>query len=163
MIDHVRVAVKALIPRHEGEVLLVRRSPIPGSANPLRYNPPGGAIQPGETLLAALKREVLEETTLEITVDGIVGIRQWEAPRHKAAYVGIFFACRLISSPAVICLNDENCEYIWADSTSITSLPLMDSSAGMVKEFLSRSSDTWLPYIESAHRGGSNNGPDLAQ
>jgi len=149
MIDHVRVAVKALIPRREGEVLLVRRSPTQGSANPLKYNPPGGAIQPGEMLLAALKREVLEETALEIAVDGIVGIRQWEAPRHNAAYVGIFFACRLISSPTVICLNDENCEYIWADSTSITNLPLMEASAGIVREFLSRSSYTWLPHIES--------------
>lgn len=154
MIDHVRVAVKALISRQEREVLLVRRSPLQGSSNPLRYNPPGGAIQPGETLVHALKREVIEETALEISIDGILGIREWESPRHRAYYVTVFFVCKLIGPHTTLSLNDENCEYIWANSNTISGLDLMDSQRGIVQEFLESPRRPLLPYIEPSAYGG---------
>ena len=154
MIDHVRVAVKALITREPGEVLLVRRAPIPGSSNPLKYNLPGGAIQPGETLVAALKREIYEETALEIVIDGIVGVREWVAPRHRATYVGVFFACTLGSNVSKLRLNDENCEYVWANSKSISSLALMDSSGSIVRDFLG--SCPLLPHIGSMPHLGAD-------
>ncbi|WP_434926390.1 NUDIX hydrolase [Shewanella sp. HL-SH2] len=44
-----------------------------------RYNQPAGHLEANETIIAACKREVLEETGLNITPSGLVGIYQFTA------------------------------------------------------------------------------------
>ena len=144
---NLRVGVKALILRNGHEVLLVRRSRLPKSAHPLEYNLPGGAVEPGETLIAALKREVAEETTLQITIDGIFGIREWIAIRHDAYYVGIFFACSLTEPYSPIYLNYENSEYIWATAAEMPSLEIISSSRSILEQFFSQTKHSILPYL----------------
>ncbi len=65
------VAVGGVV-RRERSVLLVRQ----------RYGParglflfPGGLVEPGETLDQAVAREVAEETGVEATVRGVIGLR----------------------------------------------------------------------------------------
>ena len=38
------------------------------------WTTPGGLVEPGESPLAALKREVLEESGLDVVADGLVGV-----------------------------------------------------------------------------------------
>ena len=38
------------------------------------WTTPGGRVEPGESPLAALKREVLEESGLDVVADGLVGV-----------------------------------------------------------------------------------------
>jgi ADP-ribose pyrophosphatase YjhB (NUDIX family) len=54
-----------------GRVLLVRRryAPLAG-----QWSLPGGAVETGETLAAALQREVREETALEIEVGPLIEV-----------------------------------------------------------------------------------------
>lgn len=52
----------------KGEVLLQRR----GDNN--RWGFPGGAIEPGETIQEAAKREIKEETGLDVEVGKLIGI-----------------------------------------------------------------------------------------
>ena len=61
------VSVAALVTNENGEVLLVN-SPWRG------WEYPGGLIEPGESFEAALKREVFEESGVEIEITGFVGI-----------------------------------------------------------------------------------------
>ena len=61
------VSVAALVTNDKGEVLLVN-SPWRG------WEYPGGLIEPGESFEAALKREILEESGVEIEITGFVGI-----------------------------------------------------------------------------------------
>ena len=61
------VSVAALVTNDEGQILLVN-SPWRG------WEYPGGLIEPGESFEAALKREVREESGIEIEVTGFVGI-----------------------------------------------------------------------------------------
>ena len=64
------VAGHALI-RKEGKYLAIRRSKI-NDYQPLKWDIPGGLVQPGETLEDAIYREVTEETALNIKIRHIV-------------------------------------------------------------------------------------------
>jgi 8-oxo-dGTP diphosphatase len=63
--------VVAAIVRGPGGVLLVRRNLEPGRG---LWAMPGGYVDRGEVVEAAVAREVLEETGLRISVGGLVGL-----------------------------------------------------------------------------------------
>ena len=53
----------------DSSVLLVKRGQEPGKG---QWSLPGGAVELGETLTHALKREIIEETSLNIEVGGLI-------------------------------------------------------------------------------------------
>ncbi len=73
---------------------------------------PGGQIQEGEEdLETALKREVTEETTLDITVGK--PIATWnievESPQKSVFMVG--YKCEYVSGE--VCLSEEHTRFVW--------------------------------------------------
>jgi 8-oxo-dGTP pyrophosphatase MutT (NUDIX family) len=57
------------------------------------YKLPGGALQPGEHLVDAVLREVLEETGVEARFESLVCFRHWHGYRYGKS--DIYFVCRL--------------------------------------------------------------------
>jgi 8-oxo-dGTP pyrophosphatase MutT (NUDIX family) len=57
------------------------------------YKLPGGALQPGEHLVEAVLREVLEETGVEAKFESLVCFRHWHGYRYGKS--DIYFVCRL--------------------------------------------------------------------
>jgi 8-oxo-dGTP diphosphatase len=91
------VAVGAVI--LDGErVLLVQRAQEPLKGE---WSLPGGAVEIGETLEAALVREVREETSLDVVVGPVVevldSIRRDAAGRAEYHYIIIDYRCRVRS------------------------------------------------------------------
>ena len=65
------VAVGAVAVRDDGALLLVRRGKVPALG---RWSLPGGRVDWGETLRDALRREVIEETGLEVAPGELAGL-----------------------------------------------------------------------------------------
>ena len=65
------VAVGAVALRDDGALLLVRRGKAPALG---RWSLPGGRVDWGETLSDALRREVAEETGLEVAPGKLAGL-----------------------------------------------------------------------------------------
>jgi 8-oxo-dGTP pyrophosphatase MutT (NUDIX family) len=63
------VTVAAIIER-EGKFLLVEEETTDG----IRFNQPAGHLDPGESLIDAVSRETLEETSFSFTPEAIVGV-----------------------------------------------------------------------------------------
>ncbi len=79
------VGVRAAIFDGEGRVFLVKHSYVPG------WHFPGGGVETGETLLAALERELREEGNIELTdppvLHAVYFNRRVSRRDHVALYV----------------------------------------------------------------------------
>ena len=116
-----QLAVSAAIFR-DGKILLVRRARLPAKGF---YSLPGGRVEIGETLHAALHREVAEETALKIE---IAELAAWREVLPTAAggghYVIMSFAARWRAGE--VALNEELDDYKWLAPESLGELKLTD-------------------------------------
>jgi 8-oxo-dGTP diphosphatase len=72
------VAVGAVVV-HDGSLLMVQRGNEPYAG---RWSVPGGTVEHGEYLTDAVRREILEETGLEVEVGELLGILEWHGEKH---------------------------------------------------------------------------------
>ena len=114
-----QIAVSAAIFR-DGKILLVRRARSPAKGF---YSLPGGRVEFGETLHAALHREVDEETSLKIEIVDLAG---WREVVPGAAggghYLIMSFAARWVANEPV--LNDELDDFKWLPPNALGDLKL---------------------------------------
>lgn len=82
-----RLAVRALI-LHEGRLLLVNA--YPGGRSDL-WCAPGGGVEPGQSLPDNLRREIHEETGLEIAVGSMVLVNEFHDPASGFHQVDLYF------------------------------------------------------------------------
>ena len=74
----------------EGRVLVQERLPMPSNTwSGLTF--PGGHVEPGETVVASVIREVREETGLTITNVVPAGYIQWYNPERQSQYFVFLF------------------------------------------------------------------------
>jgi len=105
---HPQLAVSAAIFRDD-QVLLVRRARSPAKGF---YSLPGGRVEFGESLHAALHREVDEETGLRIEIVGLAGWREvLPAATGGGHYLIMSFAARWTAREPV--LNEELDDFKW--------------------------------------------------
>jgi mutator protein MutT len=92
--DRPFVSVGALV-IDNGRALLIRRGKEPLKGE---WSVPGGAVEIGETLASAVKRELREETGLEAEVGDVIGVFDRIYPdatgRTEYHYVLVDFLCR---------------------------------------------------------------------
>ena len=114
----IRPGVAVVLRDAAGRVLLHRRR-IGGG-----WAPPSGSVEPGENVLAALHRELQEETALTSTVERIVGVYSDPScmvvayPDGRVVhFVTTLFLCRAVSG--TLDGNDEGLEWGWFSADAL--------------------------------------------
>ena len=74
------VRVVAGVIRYDGAILAAKRKE--GGAAGLKWEFPGGKVEPSESPQEALKRELMEELELDVTVQGPIGIYSTVVGKH---------------------------------------------------------------------------------
>jgi 8-oxo-dGTP pyrophosphatase MutT (NUDIX family) len=100
------IGVGGVVINHRDELLVVcerhRRTAQP------YYKLPGGALLPGEHLVDAVLREVLEETGVHAKFESLVCFRHWHGYRYGKS--DIYFVCRLSPLSQDVTMQAEEIE-----------------------------------------------------
>ncbi len=105
------LGVAAVIWNAEGDVLLIRRAKEPRKG---QWSLPGGKLEFGETLIEGVRREVREETGLEVEILGLVDVAETIRDASVGAaddhFVLIDYGARVISGTAeAACPSGPRC------------------------------------------------------
>ena len=124
------VSQKTIIINSEGRILALRRS-ITDPARPLTWDLPGGELDESETLEENVKREVLEETGIEINDFSIFDATS--RLNNKVEYwIHIGYLAK-VYMPTII-LSYEHDQYLWLTREEFLKLELSAS----IRIFLSK-------------------------
>ena len=100
--DYIGVGVGALIVDGQGRLFLARRGPKAKNERGL-WEFPGGAVERGERLADALRREIREEYGIEIEVGELLDVVDHILPAEGQHWVSPAYLCRIVSgTPAIL-------------------------------------------------------------
>jgi mutator protein MutT len=113
-IDYIGVGVGVILRDDAGRVFMAKRGPKAKNERGL-WEFPGGSVEFGETLAAALKREMREEYGIEIEVGALLDVADHILPEEGQHWVSPTFFGRLVSGEPTI-REPEKCSAIgWFD------------------------------------------------
>jgi len=115
------VTVGALIINHLGQVLMLRTHKWSNL-----WGIPGGKVKSGETCLDALRRELKEETNLDIEEIKFVLVQDCIHSKEfyrDAHFVLLNYTCHCVGVPRVV-LNDEADEFRWVTLAAALEMPI---------------------------------------
>jgi len=126
--------VGALIFSPEGKLFLMRSHKWRD-----KYVIPGGHIELGESMEQALRREIKEETGLDIDNIEFIGFQEFildDAFWKKRHFVFFDYACTTES--VQVTLNDEAQEYIWVPLAEALALPVEPYTWRTIQTYIQR-------------------------
>lgn len=112
------VTVAAVVER-DGRFLLVEER----AGNKIVFNQPAGHVEPGESLLAAVRRETREETAWHFEPDSLVGIYQWTLPGTGQTYLRHAFAGTVSDLRHDQVLDDPVLGTVWLSRNELLAQP----------------------------------------
>jgi mutator protein MutT len=111
-------SVGAVVREESGRILVVRRARPPSRG---LWSIPGGRVEPGETLAEAARREVREETGLDVDVQEILG--HVDIPHGDIVYDVVDFAATVSGNVPPLAAGDDADEARWVTAAELSSLP----------------------------------------
>jgi 8-oxo-dGTP pyrophosphatase MutT (NUDIX family) len=109
---HVTVAAVAEL---QGRFLLVQER----AAGKLVLNQPAGHLEDGESLLAAVRREVLEETAWHFEPQAIIGIYRWRHPETGITFVRFTFSGTVLTHDHERDIDPDIEQVVWLSDAGI--------------------------------------------
>jgi len=111
-IDYIGVGVGAIITDSQGRLFLARRG-IKAKNERGLWEFPGGSVELGETMAAALRREMREEFGIEITVGELLDVVDHILKQEGQHWVSPTYLCTITSGEPHI-MEPEKCAEISA-------------------------------------------------
>lgn len=112
-----KVEVVAAVIFHNNKILCVQRGENKYSYISFKYEFPGGKVENGETNEAAIKREILEELNLEISIDSQFLTVNHEYPDFILTMHSFICFC---DNPSIELSEHIDCK--WLDKTELKTL-----------------------------------------
>jgi len=133
----------AVVTDPDGRILLIRRRD-----NDL-WALPGGGMDLGESIEETARREVREETGLDVDVTDLIGI--YTNPHHVMAYddgevrqqFSLCYTTRVLGGELAI--DDESTDIRWVAPAELADLPMHPSMRLRIEHYLDR--DRTSPYL----------------
>jgi len=139
--DHPLVGVGAVIVK-DGAVLLVRRGHDPGRGE---WAMPGGRLRLGETLAQAARREVREETSVEIEPGEVLSvtdlIQRDDAGRVRYHYVLVDLLARYVGGEPRT--GSDALDVRWVDARDLDAYPMPDRTRRVLEMGLTRAAEEY--------------------
>ena len=104
------VSVAGVITDDHGRTLLIQR------ADNHRWEPPGGVLELAETIHDGLRREVREETGLDVEPGALTGVYK----NMNRGIIALIFRCKITGGD--LTTTDEASAFQWAGNTEIARL-----------------------------------------
>jgi 8-oxo-dGTP diphosphatase len=104
------VSVSGVIADDHGRALLIQRR------DNHHWEPPGGVLELGEPIEDGLRREVREETGLDIEPDTLSGVYK----NMSRGIIALVFRCKATGGQLTV--NDEVTAFRWADEDTVRQL-----------------------------------------
>jgi nucleoside triphosphatase len=124
--------VGALVFNQEGKIFLMKSYKWRN-----KFVLPGGHVELGETLKQALKREIKEETGLDIFDIKFICFHEFIFKKDfwkKRHFLFLNFICKTNSSR--VKLSDEGQEYLWVEPKKALTLPVEPYTRRTIKKYL---------------------------
>lgn len=129
-------------------VLMIHRNKRPEDLHYGKYNGLGGKVEPSETVVAAMRREILEESGLAVQRLALRGTISWPGfGKNGEAWFGFIF--RIDAWDGTPHEGNHEGTLEWVDVGRILELPLWDSDRLFLPMVFDRSSRTFhgvMPY-----------------
>ena len=123
---YLQVGVKVILRNEDNKVLLLRRNPIKYPEIGSTWDIPGGRIDIGISLLENLKREVREETGLEIINEPKVVFTQDIMNIEKFPGRHVVRLTYTAKTKGEVKIDEESLEYKWVDISELNSINELD-------------------------------------
>lgn len=125
------VGAKAFI-QHNGKVLMLREAAYDEGSNEGKWDVPGGRIEPEEPILHALRREVMEESGLEVEVVKVLGTGEsFQTIKGDDAHVvRIYYLAKLVRGE--VRLSQDHDAFEWVDPRDPGDRPFIQDADRML-------------------------------
>lgn len=122
-----KVEVTGCIIESEGKIILVKRknSKIEGG----KWGIPSGKVEKEESLLDSIKREIVEETGIEVDKKEIKFIKTYKVRRNpQYDFIYHLFYTRISNMKEILLNEEEHLKAIWISPHEALDLPLVEGT-----------------------------------
>ena len=93
---------------------------------------PGGHVEEGESFVESVKREVFEETGLEIVAPMLCGVKQWTQRNGEYRYIVFFYKTNQFKGEIK---DSKEGRVFWIDRKDLKNFTLADGFESMIEVF----------------------------
>ena len=111
-----KISVKGFVAK-DGKFLVVKRT-MNDAHKPGVWEPPGGRLDNGESPFLGLKREIKEETNLDVEILNPLSVEHFVREDGQKITM-IFFLCRALNGN--VKLTEEHSDFEWVEFNSVKS------------------------------------------